>query len=92
MPSSNGPRHEETGLRGFANKNGADQPAHPRRLISTFAIRSLESMISKLVKSEISILASVCSCQQAGLHLTLLETRKQVLLRRGPNANDITSI
>ena len=39
-------------LRGFANNNGADQPAHPRRLISAFVIRLLES-ISKIAESEI---------------------------------------
>ena len=43
-----GPRREKTCLRGFANSTGADQPAHPRRLISAFSIRSLESIISKL--------------------------------------------
>ena len=30
----NGPRREKTCLRGFANNTGADQPAHPRSLIS----------------------------------------------------------
>ena len=34
-----GPRREKTCLRGFANNTGADQPAHPRSLISTFVIR-----------------------------------------------------
>ena len=51
-----GPRRDKTCLRGFANNKGADQPAHPRRLISTFVIRLLESIISKLASSEISIL------------------------------------
>ena len=40
-----GPRHEKNCLRGFANNKSADQPAHPRRLISAFVIRILESMI-----------------------------------------------
>ena len=35
---SYGPRREKTCLRGFANNKGADQPAHPRRLISAFVI------------------------------------------------------
>ena len=39
----------------FANNKGADHPAHPRRLISAFGIRSLESIISKLATSEILI-------------------------------------
>ena len=29
-----GPRREKTRLRGFPNNKGANQPAHPRRLIS----------------------------------------------------------
>ena len=49
-----GPRREKTCLRGFANNTGADQPAHPRSLISAFVIRVLESTISKLATSEIS--------------------------------------
>ena len=57
-----GPRREKSCLRGFANNKDADQPAHPRRLISAFVIRFLESSISKLATSEHSIfLASLCS-------------------------------
>ena len=41
----NGPRRKKTGLRGFANNTDADQPAHPRRLISAFVIRFLVSFI-----------------------------------------------
>ena len=40
---------------GFANNKGADQPAHPLRLISAFVIRFLESIICKLNTGEISI-------------------------------------
>ena len=50
-----GPRREKTCLRRFANNKGADQPAHPRSLISAFAIRFFESTIWKLTTSEISI-------------------------------------
>ena len=39
----------------FANNKGADQPVHPLSLISTFVIRLLESIISKLATSEISL-------------------------------------
>ena len=42
------------GLEGFTNNTGADQPAHPRSLISAFVICVLESTISKLAASEIS--------------------------------------
>ena len=38
----------------YANNKGADQPAHPRSLISTFVVRSLDSIIHVLAKSEIS--------------------------------------
>ena len=51
----NWPRREKTYLRGFANNTGADQPAHPCSLISAFVIRFLESIISRLATSGISI-------------------------------------
>ena len=38
-----GPWCEKTCLQRFANNNGADQPAHPCSLISTFVIRLLQS-------------------------------------------------
>ena len=41
---------------GFANNKGADQPVHLHRLISAFVIRFLESIISKLATSNISII------------------------------------
>ena len=49
------PRCEKTCLRRLANTKDADQPAHPRSLISVFVIRCLESTISELATSEISI-------------------------------------
>ena len=51
-----GPQREKTCLRGFANNTSADQPAHPRSLISAFVIHVLQSTISKLATSEISVL------------------------------------
>ena len=48
MLRKNWPRREKTGLRAFANNTGADQPAHPRSLISAFVIRDLDSSICKL--------------------------------------------
>ena len=45
----------ETYLRGFATNKGADQPAHTRSLISAFVVHLLESIISRLAISEISI-------------------------------------
>ena len=48
-----GPRREKSG--GFVNNKGTEQPAHLRRLISAFVIRFMESIISKLATSEISM-------------------------------------
>ena len=45
----------ENVLQGFANNKGADQPTHPRSLVSAFVIRLLESIISKSPTSQISI-------------------------------------
>ena len=70
----NGPRREKTCLRRFANNKGADQPAHPRRLISAFVIRFLESTISKLATSEISIFQLVPEAEETGLSLALSQT------------------
>ena len=63
------PQREKTCLLGFANNKGADQPAHTHSLISAFVIRFLESTISKLAKSEISIFYLVPVAEQAGLNL-----------------------
>ena len=54
----------------YANNKGADQPAHPRSLISTFVVHCLDSMICILALSKVSrfLLASVA--EQAGLNLT----------------------
>ena len=45
----------------YANNKDADQPAHPRSLISAFAVRFLDSIIPSVSTSEISrlLLASV---------------------------------
>ena len=40
---------------GVREQSGADQPAHPRSLISAFVIRFLKSIICKLATGEISI-------------------------------------
>ena len=63
-----GPRREKTCLRRFANNKGADQPAHLRSLVSVFVIRLLESIISRLATSEISIFYLVSIAEQAGLN------------------------
>ena len=38
----------------YANNKGADQPAHPRSLISVFVVRCLDSIIPLLAIAEIS--------------------------------------
>ena len=60
----------------FANNKGADQPAHTRSLISAFVIRLLQSIISGLASSEISIFYLVSIAEETGLSLTLSETPK----------------
>ena len=46
----------------YANNKGADQPAHPRSLISTFVVRCQDSIMPQVSISEISkTLASCCS-------------------------------
>ena len=70
---------------GFANNTGADQPAHPRGLISLSVIRLLESIISKLSSSEISIFQLISVVEETDLSLALSETPTTGLfLRRGP--------
>ena len=38
----------------YVNNKGADQPAHPRSLISTFVVRCLDSMICIFAISKVS--------------------------------------
>ena len=73
-----GPRHEINGLRVFANNKGADQPApaHTRSLISTFVICLLESLISNLAISSISIFYLVSEVEQTGFGMAWSETSK----------------
>ena len=54
----------------YANNKGADQPAHPRSLISTFVVRCLDSMICILAISERSRFYLASVAEQAGLNRT----------------------
>ena len=38
----------------YANSKGADRPAHPRSLISTFVVRCLDSTIPQVAVAQIS--------------------------------------
>ena len=58
----------------YTNNKGADQPAHPRSLISVFVVRCLDSIVPILVKSKISRLLLVFVGEQAGLSLTWSQT------------------
>ena len=49
-----GPGRAKTCLMTYANSKGADQPVRPRSLISAFVVRSLDSIISLVSRSEIS--------------------------------------
>ena len=80
-----GPRREKTCLQGFANHTGADQPAHPRSLISAFVIRLLESIISRLATSEISMSWLISVAEETGLNLALSETPKTGFVKLRPN-------
>ena len=46
----------------YTNNKGADQPAHPRSLISTFVVRCLDSIISSFCIWYFKPLASFCGC------------------------------
>ena len=51
----------------YANNKGADQPAHPRSLISAFVVHCLDSIIPLVSISEISSLYIAYVAAQAGL-------------------------
>ena len=47
------PGHAKMCLMTYANNKGADQPAHPRSLISTFIVRCFDSMTCILALSKV---------------------------------------
>ena len=54
----------------YADNKGADQPAHPRSLISTFVVCLLDSIIPLVSMSEITSLWLASVAVQAGLSFT----------------------
>ena len=60
----------------YANNKEADQPAHPRSLISTFIVRCLDSIILLVFITEISSLYLASVAAQTDLSLTWSETPK----------------
>ena len=77
---------------GYAYNTGADQPAHPRSLISAFVIRYLKSTIFNLATDEISIFQLVSVAEETGLKLALLEIPKTGFLAMRPIWCNIWSI
>ena len=65
----------------YANNKDADQPAHPRSLISVFVVRCLDSIIPLVSISKISSLWLTCVTEQAGLCLTWSKTPEDTLPR-----------
>ena len=65
------PGHEKMCLMSYANNKGVVQPTHPRRLISAFVVRCLDSIISI---AEISRLQIASVAAQTGLCLAWSET------------------
>ena len=57
---------------GYANIKGADKPAHPRSLVSAFAVRLIRNIISNLASSEISLFYPVFVAEQSGLGMILI--------------------
>ena len=68
-------------LMSYANNKGADQPVHPRSLISAFVVHCLDSMVSLDSIAEISRLYLASVAAQAGLSLTWSETPEDTFCR-----------
>ena len=58
-----------------ANYKGADQPGHPRSLISTFVFHSLQIIISNLASYKISLCWLVCIAELTDSSLTRSEIK-----------------
>ena len=58
------PGHEKMCLLSYhANNKGADQPVHPRSLITAFGVRCLDGIISlDSIAENFKTLASFCGC------------------------------
>ena len=62
---------------------GADQPAHPRSLISAFVVRCLDSIISLDSSRNFKTLASFCVCTGRFVSVLVGNSRRHVLSCRG---------
>ena len=66
--------HDKTCLMSYAINKGADQPAHPRSLISAFVFRCLDRVMSLVCVTNISSLILASAAEQASLSLAWSET------------------
>ena len=70
--------HEKTCLMSSANNKGADQPVHPRSLISAFAVHCIDGVMPLVFVTKISSLILASAAEQASLSLIWLETPKDM--------------
>ena len=70
------PGNEKTCLMSSANNKGADQPVHPRSLISAFVVHCLDSVMPPVSVTKISSLILASVAVQASSSLIWLETPK----------------
>ena len=77
----NEPGHEKTCLMSYANNKGADQPAHPRSLISALVVRCLDSLMSLVSVTKISSLMLASVAEQTSLCLAWSETPEDTFCR-----------
>ena len=68
-------------LLSYANNKGADQPAHPRSLISAFVVRCLDSVMSLVSVTKISSLMLASVAEQANFSLAWSETPEDTYCR-----------
>ena len=61
----------------YAENKGADQPAHPRSLISAFVVRCLDSIIPIFDTSKFSRLSLASEDEQASVNLTWTQPRSR---------------
>ena len=69
----------------YANNKGANQPAHPRSLISAFVVRCLDSLIPLdfFYSRNFKTLASFCGCAGRFVSGLVGNSRRHVLSCRG---------
>ena len=75
------PGHEKMCLMSYANNKGADQPAHPRSLISAFVVHCLDSVMCLVSLTKISSLLLASVAEQASLSLTWSGTPEDTFCR-----------